>query len=521
MTESEEWRTFGPPGTGKTTWMTRQARRHAEKFGPDQVSVVSLTRAAVAEAFQRDIPIDEDNITTLHARCKRAIGAGSPAEDYVRDFVDANPTWSDAFPPSLLYQRRSDESEDESILAGGKPTVYDQVNILRQQMIPQSKWHPSQVEWYRAWSNFCLDIGHYDFTGWLEACLDHRVLPAQSVVYVDEAQDHTPLQLAVIRAWDCRYRILIGDDDQNLYEWSGAIPQLFYMPELDSAREKVLHQSYRVPRAVHARAMSWVATLSQRREKQYLPRDADGAVLTGTDGEWLDLLADPTKVISYADSLPGSTMILASCNFMLKGLIDEMRGQGMAFHNPYRRSNRAWNPLETSREGLRAYTKSGTWTGNEIRSWARILKREMVFQPRQGEAFMRLCEDFGDDEVPVAELRKAFKPDMFQRVMMRDLDVLRNYRLISVPASWSYALDLMAKPKSKREPRIIVGTVHSVKGGQADNVILFPDLSWPGYAEYQTASLRDRVLRLFYVGMTRARENLILGESSSRWKVQW
>ena len=60
-------------------------------------------------------------------------------------------------------------------------------------------------------------------------------------------------------------------------------------------------------------------------------------------------------------------------------------------------------------------------------------------------------------------------------------------------------------------PQIVVGTIHSVKGGEADVVYLFPDLSRAGDAQYQRMGPpRDSVVRLFYVGMTRARNTLYL-----------
>jgi superfamily I DNA/RNA helicase len=65
-------------------------------------------------------------------------------------------------------------------------------------------------------------------------------------------------------------------------------------------------------------------------------------------------------------------------------------------------------------------------------------------------------------------------------------------------------------------PQVIVGTIHSVKGGEADVVILFPDLSQAGDAAYQRyGPPRDAVIRTFYVGMTRAREALYLADRTS------
>jgi hypothetical protein len=60
-------------------------------------------------------------------------------------------------------------------------------------------------------------------------------------------------------------------------------------------------------------------------------------------------------------------------------------------------------------------------------------------------------------------------------------------------------------------PQVVVGTIHSVKGGQADVVYLFPDLSQAGDSQYNRAGVpHDSVIRVFYVGVTRARETLYI-----------
>jgi superfamily I DNA/RNA helicase len=70
-------------------------------------------------------------------------------------------------------------------------------------------------------------------------------------------------------------------------------------------------------------------------------------------------------------------------------------------------------------------------------------------------------------------------------------------------------------------PRVVVGTIHSVKGGEADVVYLFPDLSGEGDAAYQQSGApRDAVIRQFYVGMTRARETLYICQPESGMTVR-
>ena len=88
---------------------------------------------------------------------------------------------------------------------------------------------------------------------------------------------------------------------------------------------------------------------------------------------------------------------------------------------------------------------------------------------------------------------------------------------------WHVAMDRM--PESERayiiamlrrgerfngEPRITVSTIHGAKGGEADNVVLFTDLS-PASEEQMTIN-PDDMHRVFYVGVTRAKENLFIVE---------
>ena len=66
-----------------------------------------------------------------------------------------------------------------------------------------------------------------------------------------------------------------------------------------------------------------------------------------------------------------------------------------------------------------------------------------------------------------------------------------------------------------------MGTIHSVKGGEADVVYLFPDLSVSGMDEWDgTVEQRAPIYRLFYVGMTRARETLVLCPQAKKWAVE-
>ena len=71
-----------------------------------------------------------------------------------------------------------------------------------------------------------------------------------------------------------------------------------------------------------------------------------------------------------------------------------------------------------------------------------------------------------------------------------------------------------------QKPKIKLSTVHGAKGGEADNVLLFLDLSWKALKEMEKNP--DDAHRVLYVGMTRAKKNLVLKmpEDSQRgWAI--
>ena len=67
-----------------------------------------------------------------------------------------------------------------------------------------------------------------------------------------------------------------------------------------------------------------------------------------------------------------------------------------------------------------------------------------------------------------------------------------------------------------KKPRIVLSTIHGVKGGEAQNVILLTDLSLNTQKGYERNP--DDENRLFYVGATRAKENLHIIEPKDFYK---
>ena len=242
------------------------------------------------------------------------------------------------------------------------------------------------------------------------------------VGFFDECQDFTPLELALVRHWGSTMeRVVLGfDDDQAIYGFKGADPLALIDPPVPEEDKRILRQSYRLPRAVHAVAEDWVRRLSRREPKEYLPRDADGDVRYEPH-----TYLEPTSLVQAAawDADAGHTvMILATCAYWLDPIKQALRREGLAYHNPWRRSRGDWNPLRPSR-GVSAASRvvaylfpderlfgaaSRQGTGGVIKLWSALVKSKGVFR-RGGRGAV---DGLPDRELSFEEVARLFDDDI-------------------------------------------------------------------------------------------------------------
>ena len=74
--------------------------------------------------------------------------------------------------------------------------------------------------------------------------------------------------------------------------------------------------------------------------------------------------------------------------------------------------------------------------------------------------------------------------------------------------SQNYILNALKRGDNVKKPRIKISTIHSMKGGECDNVLVVPDLSPAAYKTYYNNP--DLEHRVFYVAVTRAKQALHL-----------
>ncbi|MCP4878298.1 MAG: ATP-dependent helicase [Gammaproteobacteria bacterium] len=550
-----EYRAIGPPGCGKTTWLQKQVKLAVQKHGSGSVLLASLTRAAAAELAGRDMPVDEQSIGTLHAHAYRSLDRPELAQD--KKHIDA---WNEyvckkgyehwRLTKSLKQDDMGKASHEEQTEGD---ELYEMAETFRHRCIPFDDWMVDRVQsWFEAWQDFKEMSFAMDFTDMIVKASEvvERAPGNPRFVFLDEAQDLSLLELKLARKWaeHCEVFIMVGDPDQCLYEWRGSSPLNFENPKLDEANYKYLSQSWRVPAAVHRVAVNWIEQVPGRRKVEYLPRkkNGDGPTVQGVCRNEDDLsfqtpeelFEDAEKYLSQTVELddgtirPKTVMFLGSAGYMLHPIIRFLREEGIPFHNPYNTKRGDWNPLgavgrkgsTSMAERIRAFAYC-EWLNNwdELVKWLPLLKLEH-FRESRFVTSKHIESLHGRHDAD--ELKTVLSEEAIKRAIATDFAWLvdgmkAQYKNLR---STHYAIRLVEKNGEailNKKPQIMLGTIHSVKGGQADVVYVFPDLSPAADDEWQDDRSKPGICRVFYVAMTRAREELVLCDPSSDRAVEF
>lgn len=522
-------RVYGPPGTGKTTWLVNQVEELLDSGVPgEEIAIASFSRAAFRE-FSRRIGgrVPEDNLGTIHSLAYRALNRPGLAltPEALKTWKARNPdVWQ--ITPRVRHGGEAlfdamDPYDEDTPEPGD--ALYDQIVLLRNRRIPVDTWPEEARRFWEHWRAWMRQEDLVDFPGMLEGAL---VRPGLGISYffVDEAQDLTALQLELVEHWAAgtRFAAFIGDDDQAIYSFMGADGEAFLSLPVD--REITLERSWRVPARVQAVASEIASRISRRAPKRYLPRPE-----AGTLEAWPIGLEEPHWVLEHAlerEARGERVLFLATARYLLEPLKEALLARGIPYGNPYAPQRHSFNLFPESRNGRASWEKARSFLfpkrmGSDLKTWTRYLSSEVFGRGNKGralEAIMALPDEQTiEDGHPIWGL---FPIGHRERAVGRDVAWLLDHLLGNAPRGMRQALTVaLRNPQLVLEgrARVWLGTIHSVKGGEADWVYL-----WPGYTRKATRAHPDALHRLMYVAATRARRGLILlGQGEAPHGYAW
>ncbi|WP_436925926.1 UvrD-helicase domain-containing protein [Halosimplex amylolyticum] len=578
MTEAstQVTRLFGGPGSGKTTALLDRVETLLEENDDVEfrdVLVVSYTRAAAAEIRERlaerlgESPRAlKGNVCTMHAKAYELLNLSrgdvvgeSDKEDFCDEF---GIEYEDEYEGSRRRSARSTTIGNKIIatsqwLQRTRRDVADWYDVpfkwddevvrlppdIDENAQTGNKYTPtwpsdddriSVPETIRAWRQYKGEHDVVGFADMLERVAQRSLLPSVDYLVIDEFQDITTLQYDVYQEWRPHMEtvLIAGDDDQVVYAWQGADPDLLLEEQVTD--DNILPNSYRLPSRILNVVNREVSHIEKRQEKDLNPRKEGGRVEGVKNPSMIDLVRNVRRTIEQDEE--GTAMILFRARYQMFQFIDEFIDEGIPF--TCLTDQRMWTDRLTQYvEAIEALDEDEPVTGLQARRLADMLADSAFGTSERDELFDELdemeeasdVEDLEELSVEPETIRDfaPFVPD--PRAAADMLRKVTSFQERSVEAYFG------GEYAGMQTDRVRVGTIHSAKGREADHVFVATDLTEkvveqmaatvdqsdrevPGDEEFTkhtspVPTLTDNERRVFYVGMSRARERLIIMEN--------
>ena len=455
---------YGPPGTGKTFRLIRRVKAYERKGVPlHKIGYFAFTRKAAEEARKR-INVSEKEVPyfqTLHAFCYHLLGLNE--EDIIQPYhyedlgkkLNIRVSFTDKYNEEETHFLTCNNPYFQMIQrAINKDIDIKKEFDLNEHDKKQVKDFDTLDHIYKNLQIYKNKNSLYDFNDIIKSVINSNKIPHFKAIFIDEAQDLSPLQWQLYDKLKehCDQIYLAGDDDQAIYAWAGADVKRFVQ---EPAKERILKQSRRISMAVQAEARYPIMRIEGvRKKKFYRPRSYDGESRYIADLNQVDL----TK---------GKWLILTRTKSNLLDIMKDLRRK-----NFYYQSNKGKSFKVGMYEAAAAYTK---WTNNEVLNEKEINSIKEYIPNADWDVKVPWYDKFIADQKEILYLRNL----------------------------------IASKENLKEKARIWLSTIHAIKGGEEDNVILSLH---QGRTVQQGIKLsidkQDEEHRVWYVGITRARNNI-------------
>ena len=475
---------FGPPGTGKTTRLLKYVKTFLKLGTPiDKIGYFAFTTKAANEAIDRMLDYhtaferkDLKHFRTLHSLAFNQLGMKKAQ-------VMQDEHYEDIGRKLGIEVTVYSNGEESTGFINSDSEYFNLINAARIKNISiEDEYNTdmySQDLDKRLLEIISGEVQNYkdaykliDFTDMIEKFNVSKLCPNFDIAFIDEAQDLSPIQwkMVDIITKNSKYVILAGDDDQAIYGWAGADVKKFQ--QKFSKKDIILPQSYRVPLKVQDIADKILNLIpdDRRIKKQWQARKEVGDV----------------SYIQSLEDVPldeGNWLVLARYNDKLNRLKPFLKERGIYFEYKDRKSYKV-TLFRTIINYIR-WQKGDELSLSEVKD---VFEYTSTNEELSEERMYNL-EEFGyDKNIPWYD---EFTSDYEECLYIREM--------------------LSNGEKLKETPRVKLSTIHSAKGGEADNVLLILDNTKTiRDALEKSSDKQDEEHRVWYVGVTRTKQNLYI-----------
>ncbi|MBN1217572.1 MAG: UvrD-helicase domain-containing protein [Anaerolineae bacterium] len=540
------------PGTGKTRTLTYRIARLIDEQGvaPEAVLAITFTNKAAEE---------------MAARLKNLLGAERAERIVIKTFHALGAMLlreageQIGLPPNFAI---CSEQERQTLLKQCYPKWntrdlnhrLDDISMAKSQLLTPDVVEPALVDIYQTYQQALQENGLFDFgdlvfkpVQLLETRPDVQAIYQQRFrwISVDEFQDVNLAQyrlLQLLTAPDSNV-CLIGDPDQAIYGFRGATPKYFHHFSRDFAPVKILHLSrnYRSSQLI-LNASAQVIEKSPARERVKIWSDfvdktkidvyhapSDKAEAEYTVHE-IEKMVGGTSYFSIDSARVSDDDGLAGLTFADVAVLYRLSGQSQPLLEAFERSGIPYQtvgqtPLVEHKD-IRTVLACLWFLYNSNNTF----HLEQVASKRQVQTMTSFLAGIKESAVtPASMLIEQVQQFLAEQsslpVTEKSSERLQQLKRRAVPFDnrlgeflESTALQKETDAYDPRADRVTLMTLHAVKG--LEFPVVFIVGCEEGLLPYQHGDEESDIeeeRRLFYVGMTRAQQRLILTQAKSRY----
>ncbi len=481
---------YGPPGTGKTTKLIKYAKTFYKLGTPlDKIGYFAFTTKAANEAINRMLDSykylqrkDLKYFRTLHSLAFWKLGMK-------KSQVMQDEHYEDIGRKLGIEVTVYSDGQESTGFVDSDSEYFNLINAARIKGISIEAEYNTGMYSYELEKNLLhilsAELDNYknafklrDFTDMIEEFNVAELCPKYDIVFIDEAQDLSPIQwkMVDIIGQNSKYVILAGDDDQAIYGWAGADVKKFQ--NIPAKKDIILPQSHRVPKQVQSIADKILERIPDERriKKHWKARAEEGFV-------------DHITAIEDVPLAKGDWLILARTNDRLNKIKPILKNMGIYFQSKGRKSFKA-----TLFRSILNYTR---WTDNRDKLSISELRDILEYTGTNLNCSV---------PYPTEERLYDLKEFGFSNTQ-RWFDVFKND-----PEECLYIREMLRQGEELRtDARVQLSTIHSAKGGEATNVLLILDNTKTiRESSEKNWEKEDEEHRVWYVGVTRTSHNLYI-----------
>lgn len=563
------------PGSGKTLVITRRVEYLIKKYGvrPEQILVITFTKAAAKEMRERFARITKDDRFPVTFGTFHGIYYGILKWAYR---MNASNIFSEEEKMMLLRE----------VIAGMELEIEDEKEFLQgiASEIGQIKNNRLSLEEYE--SSNCSDqmfrqiyeeyerrrklLKKIDFDDMLVLCYElfqkrpdilQMWQKKFQYILIDEFQDINQVQYDVIRmlALPENNLFIVGDDDQSIYRFRGARPEIMlgFSKDYPNAKSIILDVNYRSTKAVVSAARRVIERNKNRYQKEIITVNEQGdnvhiqevrhpveeshyvreqiakAVAAGTEPSQIAVLyrtnTEPRALVEtfmeyhipfqMKEHLPNLYEHFIGRDFqsyMRMALGGRDRGDFLMIMNrPNRYIGRdSVDRGEISFENLRKYYMEKDWMVDRIDQLEVDLKVIRRMTPYAAIQYIRKSVGY-DLFLNEYAIKRKMKLEDLQELIREMEERAKEFKTIE---EWfdhieKYTEELRMQAVTRTENRNAVSlmTFHAAKGLEYDTVfIIGANEDVTPYKKAELPEEMEEERRMFYVAMTRAKKHLMI-----------